>query len=512
MSVVSFVFAGWQTAMAYRNLQAGQFTHSTEAAHRAELVVGFWNSLTAQKIPDLAFWDQGLQVFTSVNTLAQNIPSYLVQAFNAQPAPQDQLSVITTHFNQLTTQLTSLDQKLPTTVIAQRVISPTKRALLHQAALNVTDFNQIVALLTQGEHTYLVVFQNSDELRATGGFMGSYQRLKLKNGQVEDMTIEDIYQPAGQVHSDQAPPPGVKEYLSSGNNWGLTDTNWNPDLPTAAPTILNFFIQGKEPAEGLVLCNLSLAQQLLQITGEVYLPDQGVTVTAENLSTLARADRSQFFPGSRQKQHFLSAVFNQLKLKLTHLNSTQQLQLLETLVKAVQTKDIQVYSSNPTLENIAQKFDVAGAINITPKLLFPFESNVGINKANALVTRTYSLAAGKNMSQFQIVFTNKNLSQPDPEHPQSNAGNYINYQRVWLPTNVNVDAITLDQKSLLQWDLNQITLASGQVVQEVGFLVPVLAQNQSTVTLTLSHPDYLYAAGAQIPRQSGVPPVTLQLH
>ncbi|MDP1743836.1 MAG: DUF4012 domain-containing protein, partial [Candidatus Amesbacteria bacterium] len=42
---------------------------------------------------------------------------------------------------------------------------------------------------------YVVLLQNNTELRATGGFMGSYARLRFRNGTLQSTKFEDIYEP-----------------------------------------------------------------------------------------------------------------------------------------------------------------------------------------------------------------------------------------------------------------------------------------------------------------------------
>jgi hypothetical protein len=511
---ISFLVAVGHTQEVYQSLKMQQLNRAAQHAQAALNIVKVWRVLSEGKIPDFVTWEKGLALVITTKQLVNLTPTYLQQALTTQPPAAQTFLLLSQNTQQFQQQLTTFTAELPHTLIIKKIIPAKTLVLLDQLQPAVLDLTKVMTHLSSGEHTFLVVFQNSDELRATGGFMGSYQRLKLNQGAVTDLQIEDIYQPAGQVITQRTPPAGVKEYLSSGKGWGLTDSNWNPDLPTSGPLILDFFQEGKEPAEGIILVNLSLAEQLLKMTGDISLPDQGVTVTSENLSSLARADRSQFFPGSRQKQHFLQGLFTQLKLRLTHLSPDQQLQLFQLLATAVKTKNIQVFSKNPTLHSLAQKYHLTGDVFAQPSsaaFLFPIESNVGINKANRLVAREYHLKTTAQMSEFTVHFLNHNPSQPDKEHPGVDGGNYINYQRLWLPLSTKIETIRLNDKTLSQWAEEEISLSSGQKIKEVGFLVPVAAGQEATVTVTFSHPNNLYDHSVEFPRQSGLAPIPLTI-
>ncbi|HLC95043.1 MAG TPA: hypothetical protein VJH89_01020, partial [Patescibacteria group bacterium] len=54
--------------------------------------------------------------------------------------------------------------------------------------------NALVAAFTKQDnitHTFLILLQNSDELRPGGGFLGQYAIVKIKNSEVLSMFVED---------------------------------------------------------------------------------------------------------------------------------------------------------------------------------------------------------------------------------------------------------------------------------------------------------------------------------
>src|SRR6185369_5710886 len=82
-----------------------------------------------------------------------------------------------------------------------------------------------------GQKTYLLIFENYDEERATGGFIGTYGVLKVSNGSINKLQISSIYDLDGQIFEQIAAPgpfqPDIKR-------WGIRDANWFADFPTSA--------------------------------------------------------------------------------------------------------------------------------------------------------------------------------------------------------------------------------------------------------------------------------------
>jgi len=84
-----------------------------------------------------------------------------------------------------------------------------------------------------GTKTYLLLAQNEDELRPTGGFITSVGNLVLHNGQMVSMQFEE----AGEQEDWSKPYPSapwqLQEYMNS-PVLVLRDSNWFTDYPTAA--------------------------------------------------------------------------------------------------------------------------------------------------------------------------------------------------------------------------------------------------------------------------------------
>jgi hypothetical protein len=502
------IFGVVKTGQAFSQLKKGQLAQATQSAHIASPIATFVSGITLHRFAFLEIWKNSTETIPLLSATVTQAKDFISQSTQLDPHSKETLNDLQISFSQLSQHLTLIDKNLEKSWLAATIIPQATRSQLHQLTTSLPDAQQVLQKLASGKHRYIFILQNSEELRATGGFMGSYGLLELNDGVLTTLNIQDIYEPDGQFTGFVEAPPGVNEYLSSGKGFRLPDSNWSPDFPTAAEEMLRFFNLGKQTdIEGIVAINLPVAEKMLDIIGPVYLPDYQTTVTSENLSALARADRDQFFPGSQQKRNFLQALFTQLKLQFTNLAPEKQLQLAQLLHQQLVQKNIQLYSRQTELENLARKYRVAGQMStgITELsslenliYLFPVESNVGINKANKRVTREATINLSDTHATLTIKWKNQN---PQAEKPQ----NYINYQRVFVLPEARVHSLEINGQPQEKWDENLITTTSEQQFKQIGFLVPVAAQNEGTLVLDVSYPTKPQPI-LVIQKQSGLPP------
>lgn len=381
------------------------------------------------------------------------------------------------------------------------------------------DLLSLLPNLLSGEKSYVFLFQNSEELRATGGFLGSYATMKLNDGQLTEFKIQDIYVPDGQYEGYIAPPAGAKEYLSGGEGLRLRDANWHPDFPKSAQQILTYLGWGKEQGiDGAIAVNLPFVEEVLKITGPIYLHDSQQTITAQNFSDIARVDRDEFFPGSVQKQHFLKTFFNQLVMKLESLSVEEQKKLASALITQAQQKNLQFFSQDQLFENFFKKWGIAGEMSKknNAAYLLVVESNVGINKANQHLSRALRIELSpqptKESAKITLTLVNHNLPLDTKAAPdEANHLGYVNYQRLFFLPSANVAAITVNQQPLKSWDSEIITNSQGQEFKQIGFLTTTKEQTSTQIEVNVEN---LIPQGTEqiwIQKQAGVKAYPLEL-
>jgi len=394
-----------------------------------------------------------------------------------------------------------------------------------QLATNSQEITDLANEFLKEDVNYLVILQNSDELRATGGFMGSYSNYSIKNGKMENFEIRDIYDPDGLYHGYKEAPAGMSEYLSSGNGMRLTDANWYPELSKSAKNIISFFeeIETKK-YDGVIFVNLDLIENILEATGEIYLADYQASINKDNFSELARSGRQDFFPGSNEKTNFLNSSLTAIKFKLTNLAKENPQKIAALLKNAILEKNIQAYSQNEEIENIFKKYQLAGQLANPEKQRYFYlvESNVGINKANRLVNRKMEIKIEdqdfQRQTTIKIIYQNKNnKNQEFPDNPfleEAKHMSYINYQRFLTNPGNQVESIKINGQIVEPEDyqISFIKNDANQDFKEIALLVTIPEEEEKTVKIQLTETNnFQNQKNILIQKQSGIEEIPLKI-
>jgi hypothetical protein len=226
------------------------------------------------------------------------------------------------------------------------------------------------------------MFQNPDELRATGGFTGSFAIIDIKDGNLVKVDVPPggTYSVQGQLSKYIEPPAPL--LLFEKGYWQFQDANWFPDFKTSAENTLWFYRQtGRGSVDGVIAINSTFLTRLLGVMGPVQDQKRGITLTSDNaLATLrttidsANATRD----GSELPKQVLSDLTPQFIDYFKNLKPENLLPLLTTVKESLDEKEIQLYFTDPDVENKIQSFGWAGTISPTP----PTQDYLHINMTN----------------------------------------------------------------------------------------------------------------------------------
>lgn len=489
--LLSTCVAAWQTLLVTQSLKQQEIATAALYSNNAQKAVFPIRIATLFLIPDLEAWSTGLKLVTTANEIRSTAPKSISELFASDTAAAS-YTQLETHFKETLRLIKQLQKQLDNSVVISYFVKPSHYALLTQTQQSVTTLFESF----QTSHKIVVLLQNSDEIRATGGFIGTIAIVEFTPKQPITFEVRDIYQPDGQFTGFIQAPAGVHEYLSGGKGWRLPDANWSPDFPTSSQDISRFLAAGGVTGiTDTVAINLRWAEQMLRIIGPISLPDYNTTVTHENIAEIARSDRSTFFAGSYQKPQFFQQLFTQLKLKLPQLSSAQQKSLATLTIDSLKRKEIQLHATTPSLENLYTNLQVAGKRNPTndQEYVLQVESNVGINKVNRFVEREVQVIWNPNRTQVATTFTNK-----------STTDHYANYHRFFLLPDTKVETLSINGQPTNEFNTDLITFADGTAVRQVGILMPTLASSSANVVLDFSHPVRA-KSGVFVDTQAGVP-------
>ncbi len=256
-------------------------------------------------------------------------------------------------------------------------------SLLHVAATAASQSEDLLGQFTP--KNYLVLLQNNMELRPTGGFIGSFILLTVDNAEVTAQKLYDVYDADGQLSGYVKPPTAISNYLGEAS-WHLRDSNWDPDFAISAKRAEWFLDKSLNiQVDGVVGVDLEVLRKIIEVAGPLNVLDYRSELTADNFYAQIQTEvHKEFFPGSRKKSNYLTAVFNAVISKLNEKNGNK-LQLLSGIFQNLDARDIQLYSNNEVLQSEFVKSGIAGEVSVNS--LGYVEANVGVNKSNQYIER-----------------------------------------------------------------------------------------------------------------------------
>jgi hypothetical protein len=355
--------------------------------------------------------------------------------------------------------------------------------------------------------SYLILLGNDAEMRANGGFAGSYAKLIVSYPRF-DLSFQDIYVPNGQLKGYVTPPAPIQEAFQHGT-WQLSNADWEPDFPTAASSIRWFMEKGNEiNPDNLVLLNLTTIKKVLDVVGTFTVADYQARITPENLYLFLQGKAEMnFFPGSTQKKDALTAVGLSLKNTILRLPLNKKIQIAQILYQDLKDQNILINSTNKSFQDLLLQDNFAGALtSSTPDTYLLVEANLGANKANAYVSREtkHVISFSGNQTTHQVTLKLTNASpESNPNPPFHYGGNYIAYLRFYLPANAQNISVTASPSATQKYGLT-----------EIGFWQTTPAQNQSTIDLSYTLPISKETYSLTILKQHGLTtsPQTIRLN
>ena len=201
-------------------------------------------------------------------------------------------------------------------------------------------------------HRYLVLLQNNNEIRPSGGFIGSYAIIDINDGYIENLETHDVYDIDGSYYGVIEPP---EEFLEFTSNWRFRDSNYSADFPTSAKKARWFLEkEGGPTADTVIAINQGLLKDMLEVTGPVQVGQFG-KLDSSNYNLLLSFVIEGKVWGAKDPKHILKVfipAFKDAIMKEENISATTS-----KLYKAIQQKHVLAYSSD---EDIQALFDSAG--------------------------------------------------------------------------------------------------------------------------------------------------------
>ncbi|MBI2952744.1 MAG: DUF4012 domain-containing protein [Chloroflexi bacterium] len=302
------------------------------------------------------------------------------------------------------------------------------------------------------EKTYLVLLQDSGEIRPTGGFIGNYGIIGVSNGHISRQQFADVYTlDWPYYYSGKSSPPAsmFARYMPESTFWALRDSNIWPDFPTSAKQAAQFAVEegATDRIDGVIAITPALASRLLRVLGPLTVPQFGEMITADNLEERIRyfetdvsQDELRRIIGTDEnvsRKVITSLLVSALIEQIEHLDLNKALALGPALRDAVRAKDLLVYLAEPQAQRTVERFGAGGEAKPSPgDYLWIVDMNLSVGKDNLYVQQAvqYSVTVGTDggaIADLSITYDYRNAG--DLYLWSIMRGYYGDFLRVYVP-------------------------------------------------------------------------------
>lgn len=254
---------------------------------------------------------------------------------------------------------------------------------------------RLLGALGNGSQTYLILIQNEDELRPTGGFITAVGRMVVEDGRISQLTFEG----SDRVDDFNKPYPSapwqLNEYMRS-EMLIFRDANWFTDFPTTVEWVKFLYAYSRPPSiNGVIAIDQHVVVEILRVIGPVRVEGEEEPITAENVMTYLRTARSADPPpgvdySAWDRKHFINRLAEPIVERLLARQGYSLTTLLETIIRLLDEKHILLQFDDPEMQELLTRRGWDGAVRPSPRsdFLMVVDTNVGFNKTNLVMEKT----------------------------------------------------------------------------------------------------------------------------
>jgi len=246
----------------------------------------------------------------------------------------------------------------------------------------------MVFLGQKTDKRYLFVFQNNSELRASGGFIGSYALVDFSNGEIKNIEV-----PGGGSYDTEA---GLKEFIIAPEPlhlvnplWHFWDANWWPDFKKTALKLMWFYEKSGGPSvDGVISLTPTVVEDLLGVIGPIDMTEKyGLIIDKDNFWKETQSLAEQKPDKTKKPKKIIGDLMNKIFEELPQrINKENIFDVTKTLLKTLNEKQILFYFEDDELENKVREYSWSGEIeNTISDYLMVVNTNIAGGKSDKVI-------------------------------------------------------------------------------------------------------------------------------
>lgn len=326
---------------------------------------------------------------------------------------------------------------------------------------------------------YLVLFQNSAEMRPTGGFIGSFAVVDINQGRVSNLEIPHggPYDLLNDIsYKIQSPTP--LHFVNP--HWQMQDANWWPHVPSSFQLVQKMYRkQGGSSVDGVISLTPEVIEQMLELTGPIEMPDyvgtlptenevvstddsedsvveeavteiadaaanstlldedlasETVEITADNFYRYTQEQAERKFDDTNESKKFISDLTPKILDRLFNLEADNFLPVMQLFYNSLNEKDILLYFNDAFIQDEMSQRGWTGEVESTANdYLQVVDTNIAGGKTNRVISKVINHQAqvqsdGKIIVTTTVTWTHNGQSDDDLESVKN-----LNYVRFYVP-------------------------------------------------------------------------------
>jgi hypothetical protein len=338
---------------------------------------------------------------------------------------------------------------------------------------------EVLALLpellgAESPTTYLVIFQNEKEMRASGGLLTAFGTVTVDKGDIGDeISATDMWDLEGFVRETlgvnagpasfnpyEVNPEYVNPYWGfyqniygqnflMNNGCGATalraqdsglypDLYWTMDIFSDYYDVASLYNPVKYPAyDHILILNTFFASDIVSLVEPLTIESNGAQITSENLAREIFAETSTAPLDPSIRKSYIGEVASAVQDKITSLSAEQFMSLGQMLIRTIQAKNIAFSSKDEQVQAYFDELGLSGRIekNFAGDYFHLNEAQNCALKSNFYVrnttTQTVNIDAEGDISKvIRVDWKNDHVIQPGEENIISSSWAF--FYRAWV--------------------------------------------------------------------------------
>lgn len=432
------------------------------------------------------------------------------------------VDVISENIHQIEVRLEKIDERKYPTEIGGKKVRATITSIKDQFAGVSHLFVDAKPMLkklpeilgSKKEQTYLLLFQNTAERRATGGFLTAYAVFKIKDGKMTIDKSSDIYTLDASISSHPAAPPEIATYHKGVSQLYIRDSNLSPDFAKSLELFNTLYKKSniRVNYDGIIALDSRILVDMLTIFGDAQV--DGITFSSKIdkrcdcaqviYQLFSVVDEQVGYVKENRKGILGDLMYELFNRALRFSPSKYWGSLAQAMFKDMDEKHILLNFVDPEIQQSVEKLNYAGRINAAKgDYLHVNNVNFAGAKSNLFTTETI-----KSKSTKENGTTKREVSvEYRNPYPASNCNlkqerilclnaPLRNWVRMYVPKGSKLVAFDGSSMKVQTYDELDKTVFE-------GFLI-VNPMGLAKINVTYTLPSSVDASSLLIQKQSGV--------